>query len=410
MRVSFCTLGCRMNQFDTDLMRSRFLESGYEIVDFDDEADVYIINTCTVTVGGDRASRQAIYQARRRNPRALVVATGCYAQVKPEELSSLKEVDLVVGNTHKSDILKLVEEFLERRDKRVVVGEIFREKELKNFDTVLYFEETRPFLKIQEGCNKFCTFCVIPFARGKVRSAPKEKVIEQVRMLAERGFKEVVLSGTQLSQYGWDIGSSLYELLLDLLKLEGIKIIRLSSMHIKEMDERLLDLITTERRIAPHFHLSLQSGSRRILELMERGYTPEEFRDVMEFILSRRPEAAIGTDIIAGFPTESEEDFEETLRFVEEIPFAYLHVFPYSDRPFTKASKLRPKVPEKVKKERVKVLRELDEEKRREFRERNRGRRLRAIVLSEGRALTENYIELEISREHRPGDLVEVVL
>ena len=410
MRVSFCTLGCRMNQFDTDLMRSRFLESGYEIVDFDDEADVYIINTCTVTVGGDRASRQAIYQARRRNPKALVVATGCYAQVKPEELSSLKEVDLVVGNTHKSDILKLVEEFLERRDKRVVVGEIFREKELKNFDTVLYFEETRPFLKIQEGCNKFCTFCVIPFARGKVRSAPKEKVIEQVRMLAERGFKEVVLSGTQLSQYGWDIGGSLYELLLDLLKLEGIKIIRLSSMHIKEMDERLLDLITTERRIAPHFHLSLQSGSRRILELMERGYTPEEFRDVMEFILSRRPEAAIGTDIIAGFPTESEEDFEETLRFVEEIPFAYLHVFPYSDRPFTKASKLRPKVPEKVKKERVKVLRELDEEKRREFRERNRGRRLRAIVLSEGRALTENYIELEISREHRPGELIEVVL
>ncbi len=410
MRVSFCTLGCRMNQFDTDLMRSRFLESGYEIVDFDDEADVYIINTCTVTVGGDRASRQAIYQARRRNPKALVVATGCYAQVKPEELSSLKEVDLVVGNTHKSDILKLVEEFLERRDKRVVVGEIFREKELKNFDTVLYFEETRPFLKIQEGCNKFCTFCVIPFARGKVRSAPKEKVIEQVRMLAERGFKEVVLSGTQLSQYGWDIGGSLYELLLDLLKLEGIKIIRLSSMHIKEMDERLLDLITTERRIAPHFHLSLQSGSRRILELMERGYTPEEFRDVMEFILSRRPEAAIGTDIIAGFPTESEEDFEETLRFVEEIPFAYLHVFPYSDRPFTKASKLRPKVPERVKKERVKVLRELDEEKRREFRERNRGRRLRAIVLSEGRALTENYIELEISREHRPGELIEVVL
>ena len=410
MRVSFCTLGCRMNQFDTDLMRSRFAESGYEIVDFEEEADVYIINTCTVTVGGDRSSRQAIYQAKRRNPRALVVATGCYAQVKPEELSSLKEVDLVVGNTHKSEILSLVEELLERREKRVVVGEIFRERELRNFDTVLYFEETRPFIKVQEGCNKFCTFCVIPFARGKVRSAPKEKVVEQVRILAERGFKEVVLSGTQLSQYGWDIGSSLYDLLLDLLRVEGIEIIRLSSMHVKEMDERLLDLITTERKIAPHFHLSLQSGSGRILQLMERGYTPEEFRKVVELILSKRPETAVGTDIIAGFPTETDRDFEETLEFVRNTPFAYLHVFPYSDRPFTKASRLRPKVPERIKKERVRILRELDQRKREEFRERNRGRNLRAVVLSEGRALTENYIEVRVSGDHRPGDLIEVVL
>ncbi len=410
MKVSFCTLGCRMNQFDTDLMRSRFVESGYEVVDFEEPADVYIINTCTVTVGGDRSSRQAIYQAKRRNPNALVVATGCYAQVKPEELSSLKEVDLVVGNTHKSDLLKLVEDLLERRDKRVVVGEIFREKELRNFDTVLYFEETRPFLKVQEGCNKFCTFCVIPFARGKVRSAPKEKVVEQVKLLAERGFKEIVLSGTQLSQYGWDIGSSLYELLIELLNIKGIEIIRLSSMHVKEMDEKLLALITRESKIAPHFHLSLQSGSRRILGLMERGYTPEEFREVVEFILSRRPETAIGTDVIAGFPTERERDFEETLEFIREIPFAYLHVFPYSDRPFTKASRLKPKVPERVKKERVKALRGLDEQKRKEFRERNRGRKLRAIVLSEGRALTENYIEVEVSEDHSPGELVEVVL
>ena len=399
-----------MNQFDTDLMRSRFLESGYEVVDFEEPADVYIINTCTVTVGGDRSSRQAIYQAKRRNPRAVVVATGCYAQVKPEELSSLKEVDLVIGNTHKSEILRLVEDFLERRDKKVVVGEIFREKELENFDLVLYFEETRPFLKVQEGCNKFCTFCVIPFARGKVRSAPKEKVVEQVRVLAERGFKEVVLSGTQLSQYGWDTGSSLYELLLDLLEVEGIEIIRLSSMHIKEMDRKLLELITTERKIAPHFHLSLQSGSERILDLMERGYTPEEFRKVVEFILDRRPESAVGTDIIVGFPTESDEDFEETLEFVRNTPFAYLHVFPYSDRPFTKASRLKPKVPERIKKERVKVLRELDQQKREEFKERNRGRKLRAIVLSEGRALTENYIEVKVSNEYKPGDLIEVVL
>lgn len=399
-----------MNQFDTDLMRSRFMESGYEVVDFEEPADVYVINTCTVTSGGDRSSRQALYRAKRRNPNALVVATGCYAQVKPEELASLEEVDLVVGNTHKDEILKLVEEALENRDRKVVVGEIFRQKELKNFDTVLYFEESRPFIKVQEGCNKFCTFCVIPFARGKVRSAPKEKVIEQVRLLALQGFEEVVLSGTQLSQYGWDVGSSLYELLLEVLKVEGIKLVRLSSMHVKEISDELLELVVSERRIAPHFHLSLQSGSDRVLKLMERGYEREEFREVVEFIVKRRPESAVGTDVIAGFPGESEEDFRETLKFVEEIPFAYLHVFPYSDRPFAKASRFGNKVPEGVKKERVKLLRELDEIKRKKFYEGNMGRKLRATVLGNGRLLTENYITLERKVDVPAGKVVEITL
>jgi len=309
-----------MNQFDTDLMRSRFMESGYTVVDFVETADVYVINTCTVTVGGDRASRQAIYQAKRRNPRALVVATGCYAQVKPQELARLREVDLVVGNTHKGEILKLVEELLERREKKVVVGEIFRQKELECFGTVLYFEESRPFLKVQEGCNRFCTFCVIPYARGKVRSAEPSEVLEQVRLLAERGFQEVVLTGTQLSQYGWDLGTSLRDLLGELVKVEGIRLIRLSSLHISEVDSDLLDFITTEEKVAPHFHLSLQSGSDRILSLMERGYSREEFVKTVEFILSRRPESAVGTDIIVGFPTEGDEEFRETLALVEESP------------------------------------------------------------------------------------------
>ncbi|MDQ7037656.1 MAG: tRNA (N(6)-L-threonylcarbamoyladenosine(37)-C(2))-methylthiotransferase MtaB [Aquificota bacterium] len=408
MRVAFYTLGCRMNQFDTDLMRTRFLESGYEEVDFEEEADIYVINTCTVTSGGDRSSRQAIYRARRKNPGAVVVATGCYAQVKPQELASLKEVDLVVGNTHKSEILKIVEEFLENRQKRTLVGEIFREKDLKNFDTVLYFEGSRPFLKVQEGCNKFCTFCVIPFARGKVRSAPKEKVIEQVRLIADMGFKEVVLTGTQLSQYGWDNGSSLYDLLRDLIRVEGIELIRLSSMHVGEMDGRLLDLITTEEKIAPHFHLSLQSGSNRILDLMERGYTREEYGKVVEFILKRRSETAIGTDIIVGFPTETEEDFKETLRFVEDTPFAYLHIFPYSDRPKTRASRMKGKVPERVKKERVSQLKEIDREKREEFYRKNTGRVLRAVVVEEDRLLTENYIDLRREGYREVGKLVRV--
>ena len=406
MRVAFKTVGCRMNQFDTDLMRTKFLRSGHTVVEFEDEADVYIVNTCTVTSGGDRSSRQAIYQAKRRNPRAVVVATGCYAQVSPKELLSLKEVDVVVGNTHKSEILKIVEDFMERREKRSYVGEIFREREVKNFDTLVYFEGSRPFVKVQEGCNRFCTFCVIPFARGKVRSVPKERVVEQVRLLGELGFKEVVLTGTQLSQYGLDAGTSLYELLKELVKVKGIELIRLSSLHVGELGGDLLDFITSEERIAPHLHLSLQSGSDRILRLMERGYTRADYERVVGFVLSRRPLTAIGTDIIVGFPTETDEDFRETERFVSDTPFAYLHVFPYSDRPHTKASRMKGKIPERVKRERVSVLKEIDERKREEFLRRNKGVRLRAVVVEENRLLTENYIDLRREGFTEVGELV----
>jgi len=399
-----------MNQFDTDLIRSKFAERGYEIVKPEEVADVYIINTCTVTAGGDRSSRQAIYRAKRRNPKAVVVATGCYAQVRPEELAKLKEVDLVVGNTHKDEILKIVEEYLERKEKKVVVGEIFKEKEVRTFGSVLYFEGVRPFLKVQEGCNKFCSFCVIPYARGKVRSVDKERIVEEVKKLSEKGFKEVVLTGTQLSQYGWDKGYTLYELLRDILRNTSIELIRLSSLHIKELDDNLLELIVSEERIAPHFHLSLQSGSNRILFLMERGYTREEYERVVYFLKEKRPETSIGTDVIVGFPGEGEKEFKETYEFLKRLPISYMHVFPYSDRPNTKALRLKPKVPERIKKERVKLLKELDEEKRKTFYEENRGRVLRAIVIEEDRLLTENYIDLRKEGFKEVGSLVWVKL
>jgi threonylcarbamoyladenosine tRNA methylthiotransferase MtaB len=408
MRVSLITVGCRMNRFDTDLMRDGFLRRGYRPVGEFEEAEVYVVNTCCVTAGGDRASRQAIYRSKRVNPRSVVIATGCLAQVDPDQLSRLKEVDLVVGNTHKGEIVRILEEFLERREGKVYVGEIFREKELKNFDLITYFEGVRPFLKIQEGCNRFCSFCVIPFARGKVRSVPPEKVIRQVELLAERGFNEVVLSGTQLSQYGWDLGTNLYELLRRLIKIP-IPMIRLSSMHAGEMDQRLIDLITSEEKIAPHFHLSLQSGSDLILKKMERGYTLSEFARIVERIVIRRPPSAVGTDIIAGFPGEGDREFAETLRAVEELPFAYLHVFPYSERKGTKAIKLSGKVPHSVIKERVKTLQELGKRKRKEFISSNVGRVLRGIVLDDERVLTENYIELRRETGLKPGELVKVI-
>jgi threonylcarbamoyladenosine tRNA methylthiotransferase MtaB len=412
-KVAFATLGCRMNFFDTDFIRTKFLNKGYEEVPFNEIADIYIVNTCTVTKGADRDSRKYIYKAKRQNPNAVVVATGCYAQVSPEELSKLPEVDLIVGNTHKSEIVKLVEEYLERKNPgKVFVGEIFREGEVKNFDIVVSYEHTRPFLKVQEGCNSFCTFCVIPYARGKVRSVPIPKVVEAVKRLAEQGYKEVVLTGTQLSQYGWDFhdGTNLLKLLEELIKIEGIEYYRLSSMSVAEIDEPLLELITTSEKIAPHFHLSLQSGSNTILEKMKRSYTVEEYKEKVLQIVERRPITAIGTDIIVGFPGEGEREFEETYRLVEELPFAYLHVFPYSDRPFTKASKMKPKVPPKVIKERVKLLKELGEKKRQQFRERMKGKTLRALVLGNGELLTENYITLQAPEGVKEGSIIKITL
>ncbi|MCS6957893.1 MAG: tRNA (N(6)-L-threonylcarbamoyladenosine(37)-C(2))-methylthiotransferase MtaB [Aquificaceae bacterium] len=409
MKISLITLGCRSNYFDTELMAHRFRVKGYEIAPSDEElADVYVINTCTVTSEADRSSRQAIYRAKRKNPNAVVVVTGCYAQVSPETLAGLKEVDLVVGNSEKHRIGEILEEFLERRGKKVYVENIFKQSTLESFDLFTYFEKARPFLKVQEGCNKFCTFCVIPFARGKVRSVSPQRVLEGVKLLAERGFQEVVLSGTQLTQYGWDIGTSLSELLIELLKIEGIELIRLSSMHPSEVTEELLEIITSEEKIAPHFHLSLQSGSNRILELMERGYKVENYAKLVEQIVKKRPITAIGTDIIVGFPSETEEDFWETYRLLQELPIAYMHVFPYSDRPFTKASKMEGKVSSAIKEERVKILKELDELKRGEFYRKNIGRELRAVVLEEGRLLTENYIH--IKGAGKPGKVTRVVL
>jgi threonylcarbamoyladenosine tRNA methylthiotransferase MtaB len=408
MKFSVINLGCRSNYFDGELLAQKLTEKGYTRVQ--EKADVYIINTCTVTSEADRSSRQFIYRAKRENPKAIVVATGCYAQTNPQALARLKEVDLVVGNSHKDRLVEILEDYLQGRGERVFVDNIFKDSQVKNFDLVVFFERVRPFLKVQEGCNNFCTFCVIPYARGKLRSVPMEKVLEQVRSLAERGFKEIVLTGTQLTQYGWDLNTNLYQLLLELLRIKDIELFRLSSLYPSEIDQKLLDLITQEERIAPHFHLSLQSGSNRILRLMERDYTVEDYTKLVETIVQRRPISAIGTDIIVGFPTETEEDFEETYKLVQNLPFAYLHVFSYSDRPHTKASKMFPKVEERIKKERVRLLKALDQKKREEFKGSMKGKTLRAIILEEGRALTENYIHVEDEDFKDVGAVVSVVL
>ncbi len=390
MKFKVINLGCRMNQFDGDFISSWLLKHGYEKSEI---PDIYIINTCTVTAQADRSSRQAIYKAKKENPNAVIIATGCYAQIQKEALENLKEVDIVLGNANKSDILEAIKNHLETRKKLTYIENIFRKNDI-TFQEDVIFENHRPFLKIQEGCNSFCTFCVIPFARGKSRSVDEELIFKSVKNLYERGYKEVVLTGTQLSQYGQDNGSSLFELLKKLLKIPIF--IRLSSMNVNEIkkDKALLDLISEEPNIMPHFHLSLQSASDKILKAMEREYTLKEYEDTVGYILKKRPISAIGTDIIVGFPTETPEDFQTTYKFLEDFPFAYLHIFTYSDRPFTKAQKLHPKISPNVKKERSKYLHELNEKKREAFRKTMKGKILRAITISHHKALTENYIEI----------------
>ena len=235
MKFSVINLGCRSNYFDGELLAQKLTEKGYARAQ--EQADVYIINTCTVTSEADRSSRQFIYRAKRENPKAIVVATGCYAQTNPQALARLKEVDLVVGNSHKDRLVEILEDYLQDRGERVFVDNIFKDSQVKNFDLVVFFERVRPFLKVQEGCNNFCTFCVIPYARGKLRSVPMEKVLEQVKGLAERGFKEIVLTGTQLTQYGWDLNTNLYQLLLELGRIKDIELFRLSSLYPSEIDQ-----------------------------------------------------------------------------------------------------------------------------------------------------------------------------
>ncbi len=400
-KVAFTTLGCRMNQFETSAMEEQFAQKGYSLTSFDDIADIYVVNTCTVTNDADRTSRKLLRQAKRRNPNAVVVATGCYAQVSPEKLAEIEEIDLVIGNSHKTAVYEIVENFInERRQDKVFIDNIFRKNEFETFQISTFYEGARPILKVQEGCNSFCSFCIIPFARGKVRSANPEDIVNQIKLLVDKGYKEIVLTGTQLSQYGYDHKkANLYQLLKQIIKIEGLYRVRLSSMGVSEIDENLLDLITSEEKIAAHFHLSLQSASDKVLKDMKRTYTLSQYIRIVNEIVKRRPDTAVGTDIITGFPTETKQDFEESVKVIKDLPFAYIHVFTYSQREGTSAQKFGDKVYPQEKKERTKIMMQISQEKNKAFRQRYLNKELEVLTISEKNGkkvgLTSNYIHIK---------------
>lgn len=375
-RVAFHNLGCKVNSYELDVIRQQFLEKGYEIADFGEKADVYIINTCTVTNIADRKSRQMLHRAKKMNPESLVVAVGCYVETDPEKVKIDPAIDLAVGNREKLQCLELVEAVLRERGSfplRPEEAEPVEENGKRSSMTRLHIPgRIRADVKIQDGCNQFCSYCIIPYARGRIRSRSDEDILEEIRALAENGVKEVVLAGIHISSYGKDRQERPEEALLGLLQkiqqTEGIQRIRLGSLEPRIMTEEFVQGLAAMDKICPHFHLSLQSGCDRTLRRMNRHYTAQEFRESVERIRKYMKAPALTTDIITGFPGETEEDFAETVKYLEAIGFFEMHVFKYSVRKGTVAAGMEDQIPEAVKTERSAVLLKLTAEQAERYR------------------------------------------
>lgn len=398
--VAFTTLGCKVNQFETEILEGLFKERGYNVVDFDQPADVYVINTCSVTHLGERKSRQLIRRAGRSNPEAIIAVTGCYAQVAPEEVSAIEGVDVIVGTQDRRQMVDLVEAAASTCEPVHAVGDIMAAREFEDIPLFSTPGRTRAFLKIQEGCTNFCTYCIIPYARGPLRSRPLVSVSAEAEKLVAAGFKEIVLTGIHLGAYGRDSGGelTLADAIRAVLKVEGITRLRLGSLESIEVSEDIIELMRTDERMCPHLHLPLQSGADRILKSMNRHYTVAEYRELIRGIQSRVPDIAISTDVIAGFPGETQENFEETLASVQGMRFARIHVFPYSKRKGTPAATFADQVSESEKKRRVASLQALADTATEEFHARFCGREM--DILFEGyeagvvEGLTGNYIRV----------------
>jgi threonylcarbamoyladenosine tRNA methylthiotransferase MtaB len=361
--VAFYTLGCKVNFYDTEAIWQLFKQAGYEQVDFDGEpADVYLINTCTVTNTGDKKSRQIIRRAIRRNPDAVIAVTGCYAQTSPAEVMAIPGVDIVIGNQDRSKLLEYVEEVRRTRKPVNAVRNIMKTREFEEMDVPEFTDRTRAFLKIQEGCNNFCTFCIIPWARGLSRSRDPQSVIAQARKLAAAGYREIVLTGIHTGGYGEDLdGYDLADLLVDLDKVEGLERIRISSIEASQISGKMIDVLNRSRKMCRHLHIPLQAGDDAVLKRMRRKYTTEEYARKIEELHEAMPGVAITTDVIAGFPGETDGMFENGLAFIERMRFARIHVFPYSKRTGTPAARMEDQVDEETKHERVRRLIALSE-------------------------------------------------
>ena len=421
-KVALHNLGCKVNAYEVEAMQQLLENAGYETVPFEEGADVYVINTCTVTNIADRKSRQMLHKAKKMNPDAIVVATGCYAQADTEKLKEDIAVDLILGNNQKTQIVEALEEYEKEHAKQVQVIEINHTKEYEELSIASTAEHVRAYIKVQDGCNQFCTYCIIPFARGRVRSRKIEEVLREVETLAAKGYKEVVLTGIHLSSYGVDFPKEERESLLSLIqavsRVEGISRIRLGSLEPRIITEEFLEGIVKTGKVCPHFHLSLQSGCNKTLKNMNRRYSAQEYAEKCELIRRFYPAPALTTDVIVGFPQETEEDFEESYEFVKNIHFYETHIFKYSRRHGTKAASMDGQLTEAAKAQRSDRMLELHEIRAREYEKAMIGKEMELLLEEEieidGRPWyvghSREYVRAVISKTdaHRVNDLVTV--
>ena len=381
-KVALHNLGCKVNAYETEAMQEMLEHAGYEIVPFQEGADIYVINTCTVTNIADRKSRQMLHRARKMNPDAVVVAAGCYVQAQAEKQVIDPCIDIVLGNNKKQDLLTALQAYEEAHGDLREVIDINHTKEYENLHLTKQGEHTRAYIKVQDGCNQFCSYCIIPYARGRVRSRAKEDVVAEVTDLAKNGYQEVVLTGIHLSSYGIDFENedNLLSLIRAVHEIEGIKRIRLGSLEPRIITEEFVQAIAALPKMCPHFHLSLQSGCNETLKRMNRRYTSEEFYEKCEILRKNFEKPALTTDVIVGFPQETEEEFETTYEFLKKICFYETHIFKYSKREGTKAAVMQGQIPEQIKAKRSARLIELGEKNRRAYEESFLGKTVEVLV------------------------------
>lgn len=409
MKVAFYTLGCKVNQYETNGMIQKFQENGYEIVDFEDSADIYVINTCTVTNIADRKSRQFLRHAKKNNPNAIVIAIGCYVKVAKDILEKFPEISLCLENDDKVNIVEKTEEFINKQKKETNKTN----KKYCEFGDITYTEKTRAVIKVQDGCDMFCSYCIIPYARGRVKSRNPENIISEITKIANNGIKEVVITGIHVASYGKDFKEKydLIDLLSEINNINGIERIRIGSIEPKLFSEENLIRISKISKLAHHFHISLQSGCSKTLKRMNRKYTAEEFEEIVKNIRLKFKDVILTTDVIVGFPGETEEEFNCTYEFLKKIKFYKMHIFKYSEREGTVASKMPNQIPPEEKEKRSNILLELSDINEKEYLEKYIGKKVKVLFEEEKEGIyqghTDNFIIVKVESEH---DIVNKIL
>ncbi|AND41563.1 MULTISPECIES: tRNA (N(6)-L-threonylcarbamoyladenosine(37)-C(2))-methylthiotransferase MtaB [Cytobacillus] len=418
--VAFHTLGCKVNHYETEAIWQLFKEAGYERTDFESVSDVYVINTCTVTNTGDKKSRQVIRRAIRKNPDAVICVTGCYAQTSPAEIMAIPGVDIVVGTQDRVKMLEYIEQYKQERQPINGVGNIMKNRVYEELDVPAFTDRTRASLKIQEGCNNFCTFCIIPWARGLMRSRDPKEVIRQAQQLVDAGYKEIVLTGIHTGGYGEDMKDyNLAMLLRDLeAQVKGLKRLRISSIEASQITDEVIEVMDQSKVVVRHLHIPLQSGSNTVLKRMRRKYTMEFFAERLERLKEALPGLAVTSDVIVGFPGETEEEFMETYNFIKEHKFSELHVFPYSKRTGTPAARMDDQIDEEIKNERVHRLIALSDQLAKEYASQYEGEVLEVIPEESFKessdsslfvGYTDNYLKVVFpAAEEMVGQIVKV--